>query len=231
MNQIWIVRHGQSLSNSGLPTKGADDNVLTTIGEAQAKHVATAINEQPNLIVISPYIRTYLTAKPLISKFSGTPVETWAVQEFTYLSLQTDQLISREERLPFSIAYWQRCNPNHVDGVGAESFAHLMSRAKITLDRLKQVQGFTVLFSHSTFTKALLWQILENPGQINQSAMRHFQWFHMGFRVPNASILKLEFEHDRTIRWSNFHVDHIPDELRTPRAERAIEVQLADQPS
>jgi broad specificity phosphatase PhoE len=231
MNRIWVVRHGQSLSNSGLPTRGADDNVLTAIGEAQAKHLATAIDTQPDLIVISPYVRTYLTAKPLIAKFPGVPVETWSVQEFTYLSLQTDNLVTREERLPLSIAYWKRCNPNYVHGAGAESFAHLISRAEVTLEKLRQVDGFTVLFSHSTFTKALLWYILENPGQIDESAMRHFQWFHMGFRVPNASILKLNFERDRTVRWSNFHVNHIPSDLRTPRAERAVEVQLADQPS
>jgi broad specificity phosphatase PhoE len=106
-----------------------------------------------------------------------------------------------------------------------------MNRVRHTLNQLKKSQGFVVVFSHSTFTKALLWQVLAAPSSIDASAMRHFHWFHRGFRIPNASILELEFINDRSIHWSNIHVDHIPEHLQTPKLERAIELQLADQPS
>ena len=231
MNQFWIIRHGQSLSNAGLPTNSADDNVLTGIGEAQAGCVAVSIHEPPDLIVVSPYRRTHLTAAPLLQKFPQVPIETWSVQEFTYLSLPANSGTTHRARMPLSVAYWQRSDPNYVDGEGAESFTHLMQRAKGALERLQTTPGFTVLFSHSTFTKAILWQILEAPDRLNESAMRHFHLFHRGFRVPNASILKLELARDRTLRWSHFHVDHIPKELRTPTADRVMELQLADQQS
>lgn len=230
MNQIWIIRHGQSLSNAGLETTGPHDNVLTRLGEAQAMYAAATVQKQPDLIVTSPYVRTQLTAKPLFSRFPKVPRDTWSVQEFTYLSLNSDRT-SREERMPLSVAYWQRCDPHYVHGEQAESFATMMTRAKDALEQLRQTQGFTVMFSHSTFMKALIWQILAMPKVINASAMRHFHWFHMGFRVPNASILKLEFGENSTVRWSNLHTDHIPEHLQTPKPERAVEVALADQPS
>lgn len=222
MNQIWIIRHGQSLSNAGLPTTGPDDNVLTATGEAQAKCVAIAIPHQPDLIVTSPYVRTHLTAQPLLQKFSNPSTETWAVQEFSYLSLPHHLITNHTERRAMSIAFWQRCDPQFVDGERAESFGTLMKRVQETLCQLRQVQGFTVLFSHSTFTKALLWQILAAPARIDAAAMRHFHSFHRGFRVPNASILKLEFTGNSTIRWSNFHTEHIPESLQTPKLEWAI---------
>ncbi|WP_421659197.1 histidine phosphatase family protein [Leptothermofonsia sp. ETS-13] len=230
MNQIWIIRHGQSLSNAGLSTTGPDDNVLTKLGVAQAVYAAIAVKQPPNLVVTSPYIRTQLTARPLLEKYSSTPVETWSVQEFTYLSLSL-QRTTREERIPLSVAYWQRCDPHYVDGEQAESFVSLMNRAQETLHRLRQAQGFVVVFSHSTFMKALLWQILATPHAFNASAMRHFHWFHMGFRVPNAAILKLEFGKQASVRWSNLQTSHIPEHLQTPKPERAIEIALADQPS
>ncbi|HSF76605.1 MAG TPA: phosphoglycerate mutase family protein, partial [Microcoleus sp.] len=88
---IWIIRHGQSQSNAGLATIGPHENALSELGDRQSRCIPTAVKQTPDLIVTSPYLRTQLTAQPLIEKFPHTPVEVWQVQEFTYLGLQFDQ--------------------------------------------------------------------------------------------------------------------------------------------
>lgn len=41
---------------------------------------------EPDLIVVSPEPRAKQTAEPFIARFPGVEVETWPIQEFTYLS-------------------------------------------------------------------------------------------------------------------------------------------------
>ena len=88
---IWMIRHGQSQSNAGLATIGPHENALSELGDRQSRCIPSAVKQTPDLIVTSPYLRTQLTAQPLIEQFPHTPVEAWQVQEFTYLGLQLDQ--------------------------------------------------------------------------------------------------------------------------------------------
>ena len=72
---IWIIRHGQSQSNAGLATIGPHENALSELGDRQSRCIPTAVKQTPDLIVTSPYLRTQLTAQPLIEQFPHTPVE------------------------------------------------------------------------------------------------------------------------------------------------------------
>jgi len=72
---IWIIRHGQSQSNAGLATMGPHENALSELGDRQSRCIPTAVKQTPDLIVTSPYLRTQLTAQPLIEQFPHTPVE------------------------------------------------------------------------------------------------------------------------------------------------------------
>jgi probable phosphoglycerate mutase len=62
--RVWLIRHGQSESNAGLPTNGPAVTPLTAIGREQAERVAGAFTEPPALIVASPFIRARQTAEP-----------------------------------------------------------------------------------------------------------------------------------------------------------------------
>lgn len=208
---LWIVRHAQSRSNSGQPTIGPDDNTLSDLGYTQAQCVAQAIHQSPDLIVTSPYVRTQLTAQPLMAKFPDVPVEVWPVQEFTYLSLPLDQPTNRFQRTPLRQAYWNRFDPDYVDGERAESFVQLMARAQGALTQCQQQSGFVVIFTHGLFIKAMMWQTLAQPATIDSMAMQRFYGFWKAFRVPNASILHLDFQAGRPY-WSAFAVDHLPVE-------------------
>ncbi|MDB9510723.1 histidine phosphatase family protein [Kamptonema animale CS-326] len=228
---IWIIRHGQSQSNAGVATIGPHENALTELGYRQSQCIPTAIKQSPDLIVTSPYLRTQLTAKPLIEKFPHTAVDVWQVQEFTYLSLQFDRPTTLRDRKPLSKAYWDRCDPEYVDGTNAESLVQLMERVRTTLNQLQQQSGFVVVFSHGFFIKAMLWQILANPTVIDAVAMGRLLGFTRGFRVPNASILQMEFDSGGIPHWSSFITNHLPPELESATPDATVAINADDRPS
>jgi broad specificity phosphatase PhoE len=211
---IWVIRHAQSLSNAGQATIGPHDNGLSELGYQQAKCVAAVVEHSPEQIIISPYLRTQLTAQPLIEKFPHVAVETWQVQEFTFLNLPLDQPTTPIQRSPLTQAYWDRCDPTYIDGERAESFEQLMTRAQQTRERLQHFSGFVVMVTHEQFIKAMLWQVLATPSVIDARSMRKFCGFWQSFRIPNASILKLEFQ-NKHICWSSFGVAHLSQHLQT----------------
>jgi broad specificity phosphatase PhoE len=228
---IWIIRHGQSQSNAGFATIGPHENALSELGDRQSRCIPTAVKQTPDLIVTSPYLRTQLTAQPLIEKFPHTPVEVWQVQEFTYLGLQLDQPATTQARKPLSKAYWDRCDPEYVDGTNAESLVQLMERVRTFLNQLQQQSGFVVVFSHGFFIKAMLWQILANPTVIDAVAMNRLLGFSRGFPVPNASILQMEFDSGGIPHWSSFITNYLPPELESAAPDATVASDAGDRPS
>ncbi|MBD2579287.1 histidine phosphatase family protein [Oscillatoria sp. FACHB-1406] len=228
---IWIIRHGQSQSNAGLATLGPYENALSELGYRQSKCIPAAVKQSPDLIVTSPYLRTKLTAQPLIEQFPHAPVEVWQVQEFTYLNLQFDKASTILERKPLSKAYWDRSDPEYVDGPNAESLVQLMERVRITLNQLQQQSGFVVVFSHGFFIKAMLWQLLADPTVIDAVAMNRLLGFTRGFRVPNASILPMKFDSSGIPHWSSFITNHLPTELELATPDTTGINDADDRPS
>lgn len=87
MNQmIWLIRHGESVSNAGLQTTHPAASKQTPLGHRQAAAVAQAFNKPPGLIVVSRYVRSQQAAAPTQARFPQVPVEEWQVHEFTYLA-------------------------------------------------------------------------------------------------------------------------------------------------
>lgn len=67
MKQVHLVRHAESHSNAGLPSEFPHLNDLTDTGKTQAKNFALSWKEQePDLIVCSPFVRAQLTGEPFI---------------------------------------------------------------------------------------------------------------------------------------------------------------------
>ena len=62
---IWLVRHGQSASNAGLPAVGHGEVPLTALGQEQAREVARRVDRQPDRLIVSPFLRAQETAAPI----------------------------------------------------------------------------------------------------------------------------------------------------------------------
>src|SRR4051812_43055625 len=63
MTEIWLIRHGESESNAGLPTSDTAKIALTPRGFAQAECIVAAFTRPPSLIVTSPYLRAIQSAQ------------------------------------------------------------------------------------------------------------------------------------------------------------------------
>lgn len=92
---------------------------------------------EPGLIIVSSYRRARQTAEPLIARFPGAEVETWPVQEFTYISPARSVGTTAADRRPLVEVYWNKASPTHVDGDGSESFADFIARVLTSLEKLR----------------------------------------------------------------------------------------------
>jgi broad specificity phosphatase PhoE len=104
--RVFLIRHGESESNAGLPSASPGSAPLTPDGHRQARQIARVLADPPALIVTSPYLRARQTAQPTITRFPGAGYQEWPVQEFTYLAQRHGRASTAAERQPYIRAYW-----------------------------------------------------------------------------------------------------------------------------
>ena len=161
---IYLIRHAESMGNIGARTAVHSEIPLSENGLQQAKDLIDKINFCPELIVISPFLRTRQTAAPLLQKYPEAKVEYWPVQEFSFLDEVQCANSTPSERAPFVEAYFARNDLDYVDGVGAESFNQLLARVDEMLRRLRQRQNQNiVVFKHGNFLRAVTMRLRHLP--------------------------------------------------------------------
>jgi broad specificity phosphatase PhoE len=189
--RVFLIRHGESESNAGLPSADPGSAPLTLDGQRQARLIAQVLADVPALIVTSPYLRARQTAQPTISRFPRAVCQEWPVQEFTYLGDLHRRTTTAGERQPYAQAYWDQADPHHA-GPGAESFTGLLSRTAGFLDRLSaQQSGPIVVFTHGLFMRAVAWSLLTGITTPSQEQMRSFRRFANHYLIPNAGVIEL----------------------------------------
>jgi len=196
--KIWFIRHAQSEANANKEYKADNFSVplvpLSELGLKQAEGVIDYFDKAPDLIITSSFIRTKQTAKHLIEKYPETPQEEWQIQEFTYLSLDRCFNTRISERKPFVDEYWNKSDPLHNDGEGAESFTEFMERNRNAIETLKsRKEDFIVLFSHEFTISAIKYLIEKNPKKITPEVMKDYREYFLTNRIGNASKVEFEF--------------------------------------
>lgn len=210
MTEVWLIRHGESVSNADLPTGDPAESALTDLGFQQAEQIAEVIVEEPDLIVISPYLRARQTAVPTLIRFPNTPTEEWPVHEFTYLNPARYQGTTGTERRPYAQAYWERHNPYEEENGKGESFTGLMARVQDTVSRLrKHPAEFIIVFSHGLFLRALIWSVMTGTFAATSKTMERYSHLIQALQIPNGAIVKARFSLDDPIFISNFDVRHL----------------------
>ncbi|QSX74376.1 phosphoglycerate mutase family protein [Lysobacter arenosi] len=186
---VLLVRHAQTTANAGEVTDNHADIRLTALGEQQARDVALAIGQSPpDLIVVSPFRRTLDTAVPLIQAHPTVAVETWPIEEFSYLAPARADRTSPAERKPMVAEYWDRADPLYVDGKGAESFAHFIERLRRFHRRLWQHSGRVVVFGHGQFLRGFVLGLHEGFSD-SREAMLRFRQAETTVPVRNGEII------------------------------------------
>lgn len=190
----WLVRHGQSTSNAGLPAVGHGEVPLTALGREQAREVARRVGQQPTLLIVSPFLRAEATAEPIRARWPTTPVVTWAIQELTYLSPARCRGTTAEMRRPWAEEYWQRCDPDYRDGPDAESFRAFSGRLSDFHRRLLALDGgFAIAMGHGQFFRA--YQLaLETGFAVTAESMLSYRRNETARPMANGEVIELAAE-------------------------------------
>jgi 2,3-bisphosphoglycerate-dependent phosphoglycerate mutase len=193
VTKIVLVRHGQSVANSGGRTADPDTNPLTELGRSQAKGLLERLNCEPTLFVASPFLRAQQTAEPLRERFPNVPVEEWPIHEFTFLEPSQHRGTTEDDREPYVAAYWQREDSAYVAGPGAESFISFLDRAREAIRRLvnRNPGGCIVIFTHGYFMQAFRLVLLF-PNAPDSELMANFRRFHLVNLIQNVDLLEFE---------------------------------------
>lgn len=190
----WLVRHGQSTVNAGLPTVGQDDVPLTERGMEQAAAVADRVRCQPSLVVVSPFLRARATASPILARWPAAPCETWPIHELTYLSPTRCRGTTAETRRPMVASYWQRCDPDYLDAEDAESFRNFLARLRGFHERLLAIDGgFVVIVGHGQFFRAYAIA-LATDFAATPAWMTHYRATETASPMRNCEIVELSGE-------------------------------------
>ena len=202
MSIVFLVRHGESQSNAGLPTVGPEYVALTPQGREQALSVANFLESYPpDLIITSRYSRTQQTAAPTKERFPCARMEEWDVQEFTYLSSMHHTSSTKEYRQPMVDAYWEQSLPDFRDGPDSESFRAFIRRVQAFIIRLQNAASkhdTIVVFSHQQFISAVLWLMKHGGGvHMSRQTMRDFKYFLASRPIPNGGIVQMKVYHNQ----------------------------------
>jgi broad specificity phosphatase PhoE len=213
MIRVFLIRHGESESNAGLPSADPGSAPLTKVGHQQARQVAQVLADAPALIVTSSYLRARQTAQPTISRFPAAAYQEWPVHEFSYLGELHGRTTTPQERQPYAQAYWDRADPHHASR-GAESFTGLLGRTTDLLSRLSaQRSGPVVVFTHGLFMRAVAWSMLTGITTADQDQMRAFRRFANHYLIPNAGVTELCLDgHDAPVLLGGSTI-HLPAAL------------------
>lgn len=206
--KVYLVRHAQSEANAGAASKIVSQIAITNIGVKQSKYVPDQF-QSCDLIIYSKYKRTLLTALPFIKKFSSARIELWDIEEFTYLDQERCGLSTAAQRKPMVEEYWNRQDPDWIDGPGAESFNGFINRINTFLANLKNSdEQEIVVFGHGLFIKAVIWILTEGGDMTN------FRQWSSKFDIPNCSITELELVDDE-FRYKGTSINHLTSSLVT----------------
>lgn len=212
MKDLWLIRHAESLANIGEATSTPREIPLSDSGHRQAKALATAIDERPDLIVVSPYIRAQQTAAPILELYPDVPAETLLVQEFTYLSVSRCRDTNFQQRRPWADEYWQRADPFYSDGDQAESYAELVGRCEVfTRQMVEREFELAFVFTHGEFIKCLLWSAMRFGREISSDAMTSFRRFIDMFLIPNTAVIRIKIDDDGQLYFGRIDTVNLKD--------------------
>ena len=188
--EIWLVRHGQSAANAGLPTDDPAAIPLTDKGHVQSREFAQWLPHGAYAVWTSSYVRAQETALPTLQRLELSAQTHDDLHEFITLCPERCAGTSNLERMPWIEAYWKRSDPDFRDGASAETFREFSGRVRKVRNNLHQSQGKLLVFGHGMFFALWIWQELGFDDD-NAIAIAAFRRFQLGLPMPNTGVYRL----------------------------------------
>lgn len=180
------------MANAGHATADPASIPLTNEGLQEAHRAAACHDPEPEIIVVSPYLRAQQTAAPFLARFPQARLEAGLpVQEFTYLSPEKCAMTTEAERRPLVEAYWQKADALSVDGAGAESFGEFIERVVTSIGLMRNWDAEVLVVGHGLFMGAAQLIFQECAGRIERVSMAAFRRHVRANPVPNLALWEL----------------------------------------
>jgi 2,3-bisphosphoglycerate-dependent phosphoglycerate mutase len=194
MKKIILVRHAESEENIGQHIEDSFIVRLTDLGERQSQELAEIL-DRPDRIIVSKYLRTQLTALPLINKYKESEVHYWIdVHEFQPHDRDKMNGLNKAEIKQIYIDYWAKCDPFLRQKDGLETFQEVIDRIIILIKKMKKIDsGINYVFSHGMLIRLLIFlqeniDLIKNVNRIEYSEiMKGFSEFNKNLEVNNVS--------------------------------------------
>lgn len=194
-NEVWWIRHGESVRNAGLPTVDTYSAPMTERGVREAHEAAAALPGEPDLIVHSSFLRARQTAEPMRARFPSARTDERDVHEYHFLCDVKTRNTTRRDREPMVASYWDRCDPEHVEGVGAESFRGFIERIDRAVDLLRREgPSWSVVCTHHHFMLGLLMRLREPGATVDRTLMAKYRSVVLTVDVPNGALVRTALE-------------------------------------
>lgn len=158
LSHVWLVRHGQSAGNLAAQlaeANGAEtieieapremDVPLSPLGERQAQAVGAWFRDQPErptLIVASPFLRAYSTARAIADAI-GDGVKLRVDERLREKEMGSLDRLTRAgimARFPREVELRAKLGKFYYRPPGGESWCDVLSRVRASLDHLRLVQ-------------------------------------------------------------------------------------------
>ena len=181
---------------------------MTPRGHEQASWLADNWPARPELIVYSPYVRTRLTAAPMLARYPLVPHEEWPVHEFTFLTRGAAKGTTIEDRKQLARPYWAAMDPMLELGDGGESFACFHERIAAALARAARPRkegGPLVIFTHNRVL-LLLMQMVMMPPRDAEEAMRRLYATLGVWEVGNCGVVRMLVDDEGRVTMGRFGV-------------------------
>ncbi|WP_439256606.1 histidine phosphatase family protein [Lonepinella sp. BR2271] len=202
MKTIYLIRHAESLANSGAKSLPDRDIPLSEQGQRQAQRVIPHLPLSQHVFT-SEFVRTQQTAQPYLQHYQLTAQILPDLNEFSYLPLSLIDGLNGEQRRPISQAYWQRANPLEKCGENTDSFAEFNQRIEHFLHKAKTLPDQSLCFTHGIWIALLVWRLLGFSANTSED-MQKFRQFQPHLPMPNTAIWRLNLSTEQTWQISSF---------------------------
>ena len=194
MKSLYIVRHGQSLANTGAESMPDKIIPLTDLGIEQAKTLCDnwqALLPKPSAIYCSQMLRAQQTAQVFCEHYQIEAQSLPLLNEFGCLGFATVKGLRGEARGKLAQQYWANADLTYRDTEDSDSFADFVARVDGFIASAASYPHQSVFFGHGIWLGLLAWRLLGIEIQDNAD-MRRFRQFQTAMPMYNTVVYRLD---------------------------------------
>ncbi len=202
MQTIYMIRHGQSVANTGAVSQPDKRIPLTEVGLAQAQSLLErwqALQQMgklplPRHIYYSQMLRAKQTASPFIDHYQlpdDKNNEIEMLNEFACLSYKTVEGMVGKQRAPLAQQYWQTADIHYRDGADADTFNEFVARVDRFIASAPRLEHNSLCFGHGIWIGLLAYRLLGCPITSN-AEMQQLRQFQTAIPMHNTVVYRLD---------------------------------------